>query len=118
MVIILHFEYFRKRSNVLTGNTGNNILNGGVGNDILNGGGGADTLIGGKGNDTYYVDHVSDKIVEYKNEGLDTVYSSVSYSIGSAFVDNMILTGTAHINATGNSVNNRPLAKVNEYSSN
>lgn len=109
MVIILHFEYFRKRSNVLTGNTGNNILNGGVG---------ADTLIGGKGNDTYYVDHVSDKIVEYKNEGLDTVYSSVSYSIGSAFVDNMILTGTAHINATGNSVNNRPLAKVNEYSSN
>ncbi len=96
----------------------NDILIGNRLNNVLNGGAGADTMTGGKGNDTYYVDHINDKIVEYKNEGLDTVYLSVSYSIGSAFVDNMILTGTAHINATGNSVNNRPLAKVNEYSSN
>ena len=81
-------------SNVITGNSGNNILNDG-------GAGGADTLIGGKGNDTYIVNNSGDKIIEAAHGGFDKVLSSVSYTL-SANVEELKLTGTSDINATGN----------------
>ncbi|WP_168154999.1 type I secretion C-terminal target domain-containing protein, partial [Acinetobacter junii] len=94
------------QNNILIGNSGNNILNGGLGNDTLNGGLGADSLKGGLGNDIYYVDNVGDVVTELSSEGTDKVFSSISYSLSGQFVENLELTGSANINATGNNQNN------------
>ncbi|MDB9535241.1 Calx-beta domain-containing protein, partial [Dolichospermum planctonicum CS-1226] len=93
-------------NNVMTGNSGNNTLNGGDGNDTLNGGAGTDTLIGGLGDDVYIVDSTTDTITENANEGIDTIQSSVTYTIVDANVENLTLTGTKAINGTGNAGNN------------
>ncbi|WP_207937944.1 calcium-binding protein, partial [Pseudomonas sp. 51_B] len=68
----------------------------------------ADTMIGGDGVDTYYVDNVGDQVIETDASltALDRVFSSIDYTLG-ANVENLILTGTANLNGTGNSVNNR-----------
>uniref|UniRef100_UPI003D0C101E Ig-like domain-containing protein n=1 Tax=Sedimenticola sp. TaxID=1940285 RepID=UPI003D0C101E len=68
--------------NRLTGNAGDNNLDGGAGNDTLNGGAGADTMLGGAGDDTYIVDNVGDTVVEAAGEGIDTVESSIDYTLG------------------------------------
>ena len=81
---------------MLTGNSGDNVLDGGVG---------ADTMIGGLGNDTYIVDNPGDVVIENPNEGIDTVQSSITYTLG-ANIENLTLTGIASINGTGNSLNN------------
>ncbi|WP_426994723.1 calcium-binding protein [Methylomonas sp. CM2] len=78
---------------------------GGAGNDTLNGGAGNDALIGGSGNDTYMVDSVSDVVTEAAGEGIDSVQSSVTYTLA-ANVENLALTGTSAINATGNALDN------------
>ena len=90
----------------LVGGAGNDYIDGKSGNDLLDGGIGVDTLIGGTGNDTYTVDNTSDVVTENANEGVDTVKSSVSYTLKDNF-ENLILTGTASINGTGNSLNNQ-----------
>ena len=51
------------------------------------------------------VDNINDKIIEYANQGIDTVQASVSYGLA-AYLENLILTGSAAINATGNTQNN------------
>jgi len=91
-----------------TGNALANIINGNSGANVIDGGAGADSLRGGDGNDTYYVDNAGDQVVEYYNGGkggVDTVYASVSYTLP-VNVENLHLTGTADINATGNGINN------------
>ncbi|MDH5336384.1 MAG: putative Ig domain-containing protein [Nitrospira sp.] len=89
----------------LSGLAGNDLLNGGQGNDMLDGGTGVDTMQGGTGNDTYTVDMPGDVVTEFVNEGIDTVHSSMTYTLG-ANIENLTLTGTAAINGTGNALNN------------
>ena len=100
-----------------TGNGNNNVITGNSGNNTLNGGLGADTMNGGDGSDTYFVDNVGDVVGESFNDtlgGVDTVFSSVSYSLspgtvsgGQGFgIENLTLTGSANINGTGNGNNN------------
>lgn len=85
--------------------SGNQTLTGNAGNNILDGGTGADTLVGGKGNDTYIVDNIGDTITELENEGIDLVKASVDYEL-TDFVENLTLTGSDHINGTGNTLAN------------
>ncbi len=101
-------------NNVLTGNKGDNTLSGAAGNDRLLGGAGADflsagsgmdTMFGGTGNDTYATDG-GDAISENANEGIDTVQSSASFTLG-AHLENLVLTGTLSIDAIGNVLANR-----------
>lgn len=95
------------RDNLITGNSANNQLSGLAGNDTLNGGGGNDTMTGGTGNDTYYVDAAGDVVVENANQGIDTVISSVTYTIAAKpYIENITLTGSTAINATGNAAGN------------
>jgi Ca2+-binding RTX toxin-like protein len=63
-------------------------------------------LIGGLGNDTYIVDSTTDTITEALKGGTDTVISSVAQRALAANVENLTLTGTAVINATGNALAN------------
>lgn len=81
--------------NVLTGNAGNNTLDGKAGND---------TLIGGLGDDTYIID-AGDTIVEKPNEGIDTVITSGSYTLGDN-LENLTVNADNQSVLTGNALNN------------
>ena len=111
-------------ANVITGNSGDNRLSGGAGNDtlisnggndVLDGGSGDDKLYGNYGNDTYVVDSAGDQVFESDpvfgtdRGGTDTVRSSVSFDLGAGGangVENLVLTGAAAINGTGNQLGN------------
>ena len=94
-------------NDTLDGLGGNDTLSVGDGADILIGGAGVDTMDGGSGDDTFYVDSGSDVVNESSHavNGIDLVYSSVSYTIGNESVENLTLTGSA-VTATGNIGNN------------
>ncbi len=89
----------------LYGNGGADILYGNDGNDLLDGGEGTDLLVGGKGDDTYVLDNLNDKIVEFENEGIDTVKAPFNYTLSNN-LENLVLTGADNINGNGNSVDN------------
>lgn len=117
------YGFGNNSNNILTGNIGHNRLSGGRGNDVLygmagkdlllggdgddhlDGGTGADYMKGGSGNDVYIVDDEKDTVIEEAYGGSDTVISSVSYT-ASAHIENLTLTGSGHISATGNSGSN------------
>jgi uncharacterized delta-60 repeat protein len=94
-----------KNALLITGNAGVNTLTGTAFNDTLDGGAGADRLIGGLGDDTYVVDNARDAITEATTGGVDTVNSSITYTLGTT-LENLVLTGSAAINGTGNALAN------------
>ncbi|TNC71396.1 glycosyl hydrolase [Rubellimicrobium roseum] len=90
----------------LGGGGGDDTLRAGAGHDLLDGGAGRDRLEGGQGDDAYVVSDTLDTIVELAGEGRDEVRSSVTFTLGQD-VEDLVLTGTARVNATGNALDNR-----------
>ena len=90
-----------------TGSAFNDVLIGNTLDNTLNGMAGADTMSGGTGNDIYIVDNIADVVIETSTLAteIDTVRSSVDWVLG-ANLENLVLTGTDNLTATGNSLNN------------
>jgi VCBS repeat-containing protein len=90
----------------LIGNGFDNDVIGNAGANVLHGGGGTDVLTGLAGNDIYYTDVATTQIVETGSGGSDTLYTSVSYTLGgNAEVETLSTNSygsTAAINLTGN----------------
>ncbi|MDO8706072.1 MAG: calcium-binding protein, partial [Sulfuricaulis sp.] len=85
---------------MFTGNALDNIIIGSPYRPaIIDGGAGADSMTGSNNNDTYYVDNLSDKIVD--TGGVDTVKSAISYTLGNT-LENLTLVGANPIRGTGN----------------
>ena len=87
---------------LIQGLGGNDVIYTGAGNDALNGGTGADIMDGGSGDDVYQVDDAGDVLID--SGGIDTVYTSISYTLGAEFEDLTFLTGA--VQGFGNSSNN------------
>ena len=87
--------------NTLDGGGGDDTLVGRQGNDVLVGGNGKDLMIGAAGNDRYIVNTRGDRVVEFANEGHDTIESSISWTMED-HVEDLILTGTNDSFAKGN----------------
>ena len=87
--------YGNELANALYGNSGNNLLDGRAGADIM---------FGGAGNDLYFVDG-GDGVVENANEGTDSVFASVSYTL-TANVETLVLQGSSNLSGTGNALAN------------
>jgi trimeric autotransporter adhesin len=71
---------------------------------VLTGNGAANVLTGGAGNDVYFVGS-GDSVVEVAGGGVDTVQTATSWTLG-AEIENLVLTGAAAINGTGNAAAN------------
>jgi Ca2+-binding RTX toxin-like protein len=99
-------QLFGRAGLTLDGTTKADRLIGSTLHDHLDGKAGADIMAGGRGDDTYYVDNVQDNVVEADGAGHDIIYSSVSYTLAGRAVEELILTGSAHINAIGNALDN------------
>lgn len=89
----------------LQGKAGNDRLLGGDGDDRLDGGSGDDILRGGLGDDLYGVDSAGDLLSEAGGGGIDTVRSSIGFTLGSGF-EILALVTSQDVNATGNSAAN------------
>jgi len=89
----------------LTGSAFNDILGGNAQANVIDGGLGADAMAGGAGDDTYFVNNAADQITELDVGGIDTVQSSITWTLG-AETENLRLTGMNAINGAGNAGNN------------
>jgi Ca2+-binding RTX toxin-like protein len=93
-------------ADLIVGTSGPDVLEGTPEADTLDGKGGADTTMGLGGDDMHIVGQADDEVIEGAGEGNDTIRSPVTYSLP-IFVENLVLTGIAAINGTGNGLNNR-----------
>lgn len=106
------------------GNALNNVITTGNGGDKIYGGAGNDTMQGGAGADVYYVDAIGDKVIEgtdpyYLPSSLpngalggvgnqaDTVFSMVSFTLGSGLENLNLDISSGNTSGTGNALDNR-----------
>jgi Ca2+-binding RTX toxin-like protein len=112
-------EYLRIKGSAALSLTGNEFDNnffggargdafyGGAGNDWFDGRAGADAMTGGSGNDSYYVDNAADQVIEAAGDGIDTVYTSVDFSLGAGQeIEYLRVNGLAGLTLAGNELGN------------
>ncbi len=92
---------------------GNDLVYGGDGNDVLDGQSGADAMYGGAGDDVYYVDNAKDSVIEMANGGYDKVLSGLNHVLGSDVEELWLTEGSAALNGTGNTLNNKIVGNAN-----
>ncbi len=93
--------------------TGRTIIGSGAGDtlvgtdfdDVIDGRSGADAMTGKRGDDIYYVDNYRDVVTEVAGQGMDSIFSAVTYTLPEN-VENITLIGAGNIRANGNSMNN------------
>ena len=90
---------------ILVGGYDNDTLNGGAGNDWLDGAAGSDRMAGGSGDDHYLVDYRRDSVTELADEGIDTVYSTISHALAEN-VEILVLAGSGATKAVDNALDN------------
>jgi trimeric autotransporter adhesin len=92
---------------LLFGTSGDDVITGGV-SAIGYTADGIDVMQGGAGDDRYIVNDssglITDTIIEYANEGIDTVFTSVNYTLPSE-VENIVAT-VGSVTLTGNTLAN------------
>ncbi|MGD8547950.1 MAG: calcium-binding protein, partial [Thiohalophilus sp.] len=86
----------------ISGFAGNDTIIAKGGNDQLDGGAGADTLYGGQGDDTYLAVDSTDTIVEYADEGTDTIETDLDGYVLGDNLENLTLTVSDNMNGAGN----------------
>ena len=86
-------------------NNKSDVLKGTPRDDVLHGGLGHTTFYGGLGDDIYYSKNAGDTIVEYANEGNDTVYADTTFTLPT-HVENLTLEGNGNTFGFGNNSNN------------
>ena len=75
-------------------------------NRITDTAGTAHELVGGLGDDVYVVNAVGDTIVEFVNEGTDTVQTALSSFVLGGNIENLIFLGAGVHGGTGNALDN------------
>jgi len=104
----------------LSGNDLDNDINGGDGDDYMEGRegndrfdwdsskrSGNDTMYGGMGDDVFVLNSTGDTVIEYANEGKDSIWVDFSYSISSiANVENLFGYGINSLSLIGNNAAN------------
>jgi Ca2+-binding RTX toxin-like protein len=93
-------------ANLLSGADGNDKLTGSGGDDTLDGGTGKDTMAGGLGSDTYIIDTAGEMVTEGTDPGIDTIRSSIAFTLGSNLDNLVLLDSGGPINGTGNGIDN------------
>jgi Ca2+-binding RTX toxin-like protein len=102
-------------NDTLSGFEGRDVIAGGAGDDWIDGGSGvANQLQGGSGNDTYVVRASGDSIVEFIDEGIDTVRTALASFILAANIENLSYTGSVAFTGTGNALANRITGGIGE----
>ncbi len=103
------FDY-REFSELLIGTAGIDMILGFGGNDVIDGRAGDDVVGGNLGNDTFIVDAAGDQVNEAVGEGIDAIYSHVSYTLGASSEVETLSTitwqATNAIDLTGNGISN------------
>lgn len=98
----------------LQGGAGDDQLFGGAGADSLDGGTGNDLLVGGAGADTYFVDSLTETVVENAGEGLDTIKTRLGSFTLVSQVENLSYIGTDNFTGTGNELANKLLGSIGD----
>jgi Ca2+-binding RTX toxin-like protein/uncharacterized membrane protein YkoI len=92
-------------NNRIYAGSGNDTLIGTGTNDTLVAGSGIDTMIGGTGNETFVINSAADVVIADANAASNSIVSSISYVLP-ANVQNLTLTGSDNLIATGNNLDN------------
>ena len=99
------------------GNALANTIIGNLASNSLSGGAGADILDGGAGNDTLFIDS-SDTLID-GNDGVDSIVSDSTVALTEtrfANIENILLTGSNSLSATGDDGDNRILGNDGDNS--
>jgi Ca2+-binding RTX toxin-like protein len=90
----------------LSGMAGNDTITGGAANDTLAGGTGTDSLIGGDGDDIYFIDMLSDQVLELGSDLNDEVRSTGAIGL-IAGIEHYTFLGSKAIAFVGDDAANR-----------